>query len=491
MEEVNAEKFRKMLNTETIFSNLNLKADNKPISIRGLASSWITFSNCNFGSCDLEFLNLNQPELRVEFENCFFGGNIKITNCIVDQFTFLNTQALKSLNVEKGLTDNTKLEMNFFQFSNSSNIVAPEIETNFFFNKCRIDKFDFKNIKHKGGKFRFINNTIGILDSATPHITFNNSTISNSFFGHNTFKKHTFFYNCKFNSNKKYLESTGSPHKHTLFYKNVFAKVDFSLTDFINEFEFNECDFKSTTWFEKCENLLNSNLKFIACEFSGFSLFNKSNFNKLTIDRCTFLKSSSFTETEYNSIKLHEVKFEKGAYFEDVKINALEDKKKFKKITASDDAKSWRKTVRSIKQELQKTDNKIDYNRFRTYELSAYYRELKFLKNFGDKFILGLTILFTGYNYNWFRALLVTILIGMAFYSGLYYIEFYKITTPQNVNNFTSGAFRFFLVTDFFSPFLERKYLSNGYSWTIFVLGKIVIAFGIYEMIQAFRKFKA
>jgi len=44
----------------------------------------------------------------------------------------------------------------------------------------------------------------------------------------------------------------------------------------------------------------------------------------------------------------------------------------------------------------------------------------------------------------------------------------------------------------FFNPLVNDKvYLTNPLSWLIFIFGKIVIAFGIYEMIQSFRKFKA
>lgn len=34
-----------------------------------------------------------------------------------------------------------------------------------------------------------------------------------------------------------------------------------------------------------------------------------------------------------------------------------------------------RRTIRTIKQELQKAENRIDYNRFRAYELAAHYKE--------------------------------------------------------------------------------------------------------------------
>ena len=487
MEEVKAEKFRKMLNTETIFSNLNLKADNKPISIRGLASSWITFSNCNFGSCDLEFLNFNQPELRVEFENCFFGGNIKIINCIVDQFTFLNTQALKSLNVEKGLTDNTKLEMNFFQFSNSPNLEIPELNTNFSFNNCNFKKFDFRSVKHTDGKFRFTNNTIGNKSDTVSHIIFEESQIFNAYFSSNKFEQFTSFHNSSFLHDAELLKF---PNKGVKFYNSSFQKINFSNTHFNGKITFDKCDFESTTWFENCKSIENSYLEFMACKFSGYVLYDNTSINTLMIQHTTFEKKVSFYQLVVNSIKLHQLTFNKVAYFDEVEVKDVEDKlylKKLSKFTIVE----WKHTLRIIKQELQRTDNKIDYNRFRAYELSAYYRELKWYGNFKDKFILGLTWLATGFDHSWRRALLFTIIGGMLFYSLLYFVEFYIALNLNNEDNFTAGAFRFFLVTDFFSPFLDRKYLDNGYSWTVFVLGKIVIAFGIYEMIQAFRKFNS
>jgi len=59
-------------------------------------------------------------------------------------------------------------------------------------------------------------------------------------------------------------------------------------------------------------------------------------------------------------------------------------------------------------------------------------------------------------------------------------------------DNFMKGAFRFFLVTDFSSPFRAKgEFFENWGIWIPLILGKIFIAFGIYEMIQAFRKFKA
>jgi uncharacterized membrane protein YidH (DUF202 family) len=65
----------------------------------------------------------------------------------------------------------------------------------------------------------------------------------------------------------------------------------------------------------------------------------------------------------------------------------------------------------------------------------------------------------------------------------------------KNWQDFVYGYFRFFLITDF-----KNEYYKGGesilkfncfISLAPFIIGKIAVAFGIYEMIQSFRKFKA
>jgi len=46
--------------------------------------------------------------------------------------------------------------------------------------------------------------------------------------------------------------------------------------------------------------------------------------------------------------------------------------------------------LRTIKQEFQKTENKIDFNRYRNYELNAHYKELSFRKTEQIQLFYGL-----------------------------------------------------------------------------------------------------
>lgn len=200
---------------------------------------------------------------------------------------------------------------------------------------------------------------------------------------------------------------------------------------------------------------------------------------------------------EFNTLKLFEVKFGGGAYFDEMKINKVLDKSYLKDKTKILD---WKRTLRAIKQELQKTENKIDFNRFRGFELAAHYEELGWgwKSGFKDKFILWATKWSTDFGNSWRRSLAFTLLSGLFWYSVFFYFDFYLTGNYQYyfktnyIGIFSNGYFRFLLVTDFYNPLVEdRTYIQNFWSWIPFIFGKIFVAFGIYEMIQSFRKFKA
>jgi hypothetical protein len=209
----------------------------------------------------------------------------------------------------------------------------------------------------------------------------------------------------------------------------------------------------------------------------------------------------SLQETYFDIVDIERTIFEKQVYFDDIQIKQI--------------YKCNTRTIRTIKLQLQKAENKIDYNRFRVYEFNAYRDDIKRkLKEFEkdnnhlnhrarepiqlrrDGFILWLSDIVSEYGTDWKRALKFTLYSGILLYSLFFICENYKykidLLNWNNITRFTSGLFRFFLVTDFFNPLdSHRTYLTNPLSWLIFIFGKIVIAFGIYEMIQSFRKFKA
>jgi len=406
---------------------------------------YLRFFKCTF-NFPLIIEELHFPNIIVSFSQCTFNEGVKVYRCNVLELKFTGIIKVKDINIEY-------LNSELLRF-NSQNVISDD----FTISKSIIRNFDCSNLEDFRGRF---------LAEINRHSE-NNNPIECS------------FRNSSINSLELYGNIGSGNFERLSVKEGAFFNANFDTSYFNNSFfgrntTFNDCEFSSTVSFKNCR--VKNEMNFQVCNFKKHVFFSNAEFQYFSISDTTFEARVSFLGMEVENINTHLVNFNRIAHFDEIKI---------KDILSCN-----RKTLRTIKQELYKTDNKIDYNRFRAYELAAYYRELNFKKNFVDKSVLGLTILFTGYNYNWFRAFIVTVLTGMLFYSILYFFEFYVALNLNNDDGFSSGAFRFFLVTDFFSPFLDRKYLNNGYSWTIFVLGKIFIAFGIYEMIQAFRKFKA
>ena len=481
---ITPDNFYSRLANENIFENEIFDLTDQTLVINHFKSDYVCFENCSFNCENLNFQKIPNESLILHFKNCSFNCNVSFSDSSFKQLAFRNTKFLKSLNLGHGQSD---LRLMVFQFSNDVEN-PPELICDFSIRNTNIEIFLFEKIKHIEGKFRFSKNILG----ERKITTFENSTITNALFADNSFLAFSIFRRVKFNSTVENMKSIGAAFEFPCFYKNTFAKVSFSESEFINTFQFENCDFLSTVWFENCKNLNHSKLKFIACEFKGFSLFNKSEIHFLDITRCTFAKSSSFTDAEFNTLKLFEVKFGGGAYFDEMKINKVLDKSYLK-----DKSKilEWKRTLRAIKQELQKTENKIDFNTYRNYELAAHYKELNYKENFKDTSILWATKWSSNFG-NWTWALCFTLIIGLVFFSSFYILEnIHRTINLHNWPDFIYGYFRFFLITDF-----KNEYYESGesilkfncfFSLIPFLIGKITVFFGLYEMIQSFRKFKA
>jgi hypothetical protein len=483
--------FYKKIEELDVYNNETFDFEESNLLIKKIHFNGLQFNSCIFNCNSISFKYIQDQTISIVFNNCTFNCGLSFENCSLEKLLFNDTLSIKSLNINPKYDQNGTFET--FKFSNFPNSNKVELHTDFSISNITVKKFFlFEHINHVSGKLHFYNNNFGIEKNEYGNTIFNDSTISNIFFKRNTFNNLTTFLNSTIKYNQHELKSTSQVYKNNRFFDNTFEKVKFDNSSFIGKCEFDKCDFLSTTWFEWCENLTNSHLKFIACEFKGFSLFNNSKINFLNIDRCTFNKSSSFTDSEFNKIKLYEVKFGGGAYFDEMKINKVLDKSYLKN---KNKILEWKRTLRAIKQELQKTDNKIDFNIYRNYELAAHYEELNVSTNFKDTSILWATKWSSNFG-NWFWAFWFTLIVGFVFFSSFYIFE--NINQTVNLNNwpdFIYGYFRFFLITDFKNEYYEagESVLKFNCFMSLFpfIIGKIAVAFGLYEMIQSFRKFKA
>lgn len=495
---VNPLDFNNKLSNYYMFDNEIFDYTNQTLYIDRFKSEWVTFENCTFNCKTLDFKNILDKTLILEFNNCTFNCNVIFSHSTFNRLTFKNTKILKSLNLGSG---ESKFALNIFEFSNDLENQKPELSTDFCIRNTNFEIFVFEKVKHIKGMFRFLGNTIRKQDGNGNISSFGNSTITNILFYNNTFCKYANFKRVIFNSAPEYLKPPGSAFEFPGFYTNTFEKVSFSESNFIGTFQFDNCDFLSTTWFENCRNLNNSELKFVACKFEKYSLFDNSKFNKIEISHSKFLEKASFENFETNYFKINQVTFAEAAYFDDIQIQKIDN--------------CDRRTIRTIKQELQKRENKIDYNRFRVYEFNAYRKDIRkklieFKKDKNqfshrkrdpiqlkrDLFVLNISEIVSDYGTDWKRALKFTLLSGCAAFTLFFILEnFDKSFNLSNWKDFVYGYFRFFLITDFKNEYYEAGESILKFNCFIslapFIIGKIAVAFGIYEMIQSFRKFKA
>jgi len=471
MEKIEKKELYDLLNST---NNVEFKIISLPeIDLKDLSN--ISFIDCIFIS-NIIFQDTSQDETKLKksilLNNCGFK-NINFLECDFSIFEIKNILTLNALEI-----NNCKID--FFRILDSHNLDCKITLRNNVF--C--DVFTFENNHFINGSLSFLKNE------------FTKETIIQK----NTFSTLRFVF-VKFNEflaivKNEFINNQGE----SSFFDCVFEQFNFSGND-VRLIHFIDCKFFGITLFRDTPYNIFGIVKFNDCFIHKNIQFNKSSFHNLSIDNVIFEQTASFQDVFCDTINIDQTVFEKIALFDDIQI---------KKIYECD-----RRTIRTIKLQLQKAENKIDYNKFRVYEFNAYREDIKNkLKKIGadenrffhrhrepfqlkrDSFVLWISDVVSEYGTDWKRALKFTLFWGFIIYFLFYIIENYNhtvdITNWDNWKRFVSGLFRFFLVTDFYNPLeTDRVYLTNPLSWLIFIFGKIVIAFGIYEMIQSFRKFKA
>ncbi|MFH6956331.1 hypothetical protein ACHRV1_02910 [Flavobacterium aquidurense] len=463
--------FYNKLENEDIFTNENFDLIDQVLTINHLKSNWVTFENCTFNCRSLEFKNMINEDIVLNFDHCTFNCSVTFQNCSLESIEFKNTKVLQSLTVRR-------LTLIDFVFLNESEFEKSKLCTNFNISKTKVTHFQFEKIEHVQGSFKFLGNKLSEKRGKT---SFQNSTLTNVLFSENSFLGFSSFKRMYFKSTAENSKPIGAAFEFPGFYKNIFSKVSFSESNFMNTFQFENCDFLDTTWFEECKNLGNSELKFVSCKFEKYSLFDSSKFDKIEILHCKFLEKASFENFETNYFKLHQVTFAGAAYFDD--LNKTNNKV----------IENWdRKTLRSIKRELVNTHNQIDYLRFKAYELKAYKKEVdKSNLRWKDSLILKLGEDSNNFGLDWTKG--ISFILKWSFFFYALYIVWYAFyindaNCNPTIEEFLVNYLKFLNPFSFLKSPIEDA--ENYFlPFLFFILGKIFVSYGIYQTIQAFRKF--
>lgn len=419
---------------------------------------YLKFKNCIFYK-EVKVKDIENSGFELVFINCNFLNNILICNN--------RLRDLKLIWVSEH-SDSEKYSTIFSKFDGKINI-----SNNKFHNNCKISRLNIIN-----GNFSFIGNVFlkeprEIYSKSK--IEFTVCEISNSTLLNCSLNNNIFYLPFDFRNNILSYDDDYSGHT---FKNNLFQKAFFSGTDFGEIAEFFECDFYGTTLFDRVKNLTKTNLHFKSCKFIGFTHFNSSEIKTVIFEYILFERNVSFKNSNFNYLSFEEVKFEKGAFFDDL------NKSNSKAI------KNWnRKTLKEIKRELVVNHNQIDYLRFKAYELDAYSKESG--KNWKDNLILYFNENSNYFGLDWTRG--ISFIFQWSFIFYLFYIISYAATIENfhripNIENFAINFLKFTNPLSFLNPPLE--YSENYFFPLLFlILGKIFVSFGIYQTIQAFRKF--
>ncbi len=473
MEEINEKDFLKLLASENHSEHIGLiinfeSATNVNLSKVTLSNK---FKNCRFQGKRVDFLNPNLSEQSdlthfFWFDDCEFENDVYFKDCFLQEIKFSNiSKPIKNLHL-------APKKLGYFYFECVESLEQEIIsDINIIIHNCEIVKYlDFLHLK-SSGKLLITGceiNSVKIHDCAFDRIDIDHNNFSTEF------------------------QFTLNVIGDSYIMHNEFEKSNFSLTDFGRDAEFGFNDFKGTALFEKLKNENRTRIKFKSCNFFKYVYFNNSKLYELLIDTTKFQEFASFQELELHSIFLDRTIFEKPVFFEDIEIH------RFNKCN--------KRTLRNIKQQLLRADNKIDYDIFRAHELNSYKEELKTKiklkpnvnrkKLRRDLTILRVNSFFSNNGTDWVKAIKRTLFVAVMFYSIFYGIH--NSSREIDLFNFTGGyseyfigLFRYFLLTDFHNPLADsREYLSSVLVWIPFVLGKIFIGIGIYEILVSFRKFR-
>lgn len=447
-------------------------------------SQSIIFKNITFNCSKLIFENITNEDLQVHFYDCIFNCKLEFDTCSFEDLTFIscyiNCSTLVILNANinyLSFKENTEDIRNVKR----NNIKNGTIEIN----GGKINSIDIENINFEKGKLSIIN-----FDSIE-NCSIIRSTLNHIVISH-----------CNFKSHFEYFGNKTSSRLDSAFFNHcTFNQSSFFKTKFNSDTHFADCKFLNITKFESTGDEIITVLRFDDCEFLKQVSFNKSKIHKILFNNLKFYDIISLQETYFDIVDIDRTIFEKQAYFDNIQIKQIYN--------------CNTRTIRTIKLQLQKAENKIDYNKFRVYEFNAYRNDIKKkLKEFEkdkdhlnhrvrepiqlkrDSFVLWISDVVSEYGTDWKRALYFSLKAGLFSFSLFYILENLKLNVDlKNWEDFLYGYFRFFLITDFKNEYYEAGESIMKFNCFLslfpFILGKIAVAFGIYEMIQSFRKFKA
>jgi uncharacterized protein YjbI with pentapeptide repeats len=283
-------------------------------------------------------------------------------------------------------------------------------------------------------------------------------------------------------------------NEEVVFYARTFEKANFYAVTFNGIADFYDTSFNQPVNFAKTKFLDTCN--FVKACFNGIAVFNLTVVGRNMVLRdAQFEKGLNLATIDFvgegmiNSFGVKIIDFKADADAEDINLN-----ENWIKISSL----HFRETYRILKHETLKQNNKIQALEFHAKEMEAYRQELISTEKWynKDRIILGFNRLTNDYGLDWGKGLKLTIGCSVYFFL-LYYLSLEQKPVVFTLDtDFKSTVSAVGLVLSYYTQFFNpthwvtfmKEYIGN---WSVFIdlLSRPFIALGIYQTIQAFRKY--
>ena len=319
------------------------------------------------------------------------------------------------------------------------------------------------------------------------------------------------FVNCHFGilKDEKKEESKIETKTKIDFSGSIFEKdVSFENSTFYNKALFLDTTFRGNTNFKNTRFL--KLVDFFEAKFLQKTIFYKTDFlEKSVFAKTIFHENVLFTYSTINTMILRQTDFIKGFDFSlcssidsiqifNIKYN--DDKYSIPNIVESDYESSVRfigdiplfnkkETYRIFKNQLDKIGDYTTALDFKKLEMKTY-QQFTDLKSF-EKIILWFNKCSNDFDSNWIQGVAFTFGCGILF-SYLTLINTDNYVWDICFNNVSFDEISTNLIK-FMSPIHDLHYIENqsAVAYLFDFLGRIFVGYGIYQTIQAFRKYKS
>jgi hypothetical protein len=148
-----------------------------------------------------------------------------------------------------------------------------------------------------------------------------------------------------------------------------------------------------------------------------------------------------------------------------------------------------RSTARLLKNEARKINNQIAGLTYYKKEVQAHARSLSW-RQMDDRLMLWLNKLSNNYGTSWSRGVVFTLLSSVIFYSA-FYVCWFSFNALGKSDLYWTGLINYFWLPSGLEGLIDNHNNIHG-GWLgaiFFILGKVLIAYGIYQTVSAFRKY--